>query len=108
MFTEIVRSRTHGQSMAGSAPNTSVLTCMSGFLQRCFLHQPVMANILHLERQLQSATRGFIVKDSAVMLKVSRKEREAVVDQRPLLGKSCIKSGDVFPHDCGSESWNYS
>ena len=76
MFTEIVKSRTHGQSMAGSAPNTAVLTCMSGFLRRRFLHQPVMANILHLERQLQSANRGFVEKDSAVMLKVSRRERE--------------------------------
>ena len=75
MSTEIVRSRTHGQNMAGSAPNTAVLTCMSGFLQRHFLHQPVMANILHSEHQLQSATSGFVEKDSAVMLKVSRRER---------------------------------
>ena len=108
MSAETVRSRTHGQNMAGSAPNTVVLSCMSLFLQRHFLHQPVMANRLHLARQLQSATSGFVEKDSAVMLKVRRREREAVADQRPLLGKNWIKSDDVLPHVCGSESWNYS
>ena len=74
MSTEFVRSKIRGQSMAGSAPNLVVLTYVSGFLQRLHLHQPVMANILHLVRQLQSMTSGFVEKNSVVKLKVSRGE----------------------------------
>ena len=64
-----------GRTWQGLLQTLRYLTCMSGFLQRRFLHQPVMANILHSEHQLQSATSGFVEKDSAVMLKVSRRER---------------------------------